>query len=101
VVKRVIPITAGSLELGEKPIPIMAKSLTLGVKPVPVAAESWNLGHRPVTIPPSPSLVVKLLLDTGKADPDSMDSDGRTPLWWATKYGFEAVVKLLRSSIAA
>jgi ankyrin repeat protein len=33
--------------------------------------------------------------DTGKADVDSKDSYGRTPLWWAARNGHEAVVKLL------
>jgi ankyrin repeat protein len=40
--------------------------------------------------------VVKLLLDTGKVDLDSKDTDsGRTPLSWAAKNGHEAVGKLL------
>ncbi len=39
--------------------------------------------------------VVKLLLATGKVDPDAKDSDGRTPLWTAASKGQEAVVKLL------
>jgi ankyrin repeat protein len=39
--------------------------------------------------------VVKLLLDTGKVDVDSKDSDGRTPVSWAAEHGHEAVVKLL------
>ena len=39
--------------------------------------------------------VVKLLLDTHKVDVDSKDSNGQTPLWWATKNGKTAVVKLL------
>ncbi|KAF7181194.1 hypothetical protein CNMCM7691_000323 [Aspergillus felis] len=39
---------------------------------------------------------VKLLLETGKVDVDSMDSEyGRTPLSWAAQNGREAVVKLL------
>ncbi|KAK5011575.1 hypothetical protein LTR28_012892 [Elasticomyces elasticus] len=39
--------------------------------------------------------VVKLLLDTGKAEADSKDQRGRTPLWRAAEEGHEAVVKLL------
>jgi hypothetical protein len=40
--------------------------------------------------------VVRLLLDTGKADIDSKDKDyGRTPLSWAAEGGHEAVVRLL------
>jgi ankyrin repeat protein len=39
--------------------------------------------------------VVKLLLDTGKVDVDSMDTYGQTPLSRAAKSGHEAVVKLL------
>ena len=39
--------------------------------------------------------VVKLLLETGKANADSKDKDGRTPLSWAAASGHEAVVKLL------
>src|ERR1700722_7725409 len=41
--------------------------------------------------------VVKLLLETGKADVDSKDryDGGRTPLWWAVERGYETVVKLL------
>ena len=42
--------------------------------------------------------VVKLLLDTGKADVGPKDIDGRTPLWWAARRGHKAVVKLLQSS---
>ena len=39
--------------------------------------------------------VVKLLLETGKADVDSKDKEyGRTPLSWAAENGHEAVVKL-------
>jgi ankyrin repeat protein len=41
--------------------------------------------------------VVKLLLATDRVDPDSKDSNGRTPLWWAAGNGHEAVVKLLES----
>jgi len=39
--------------------------------------------------------VVKLLLATGKADVDSKDNEGQTPLSWAALLGHEAVVKLL------
>ncbi|RYP17412.1 hypothetical protein DL765_004542 [Monosporascus sp. GIB2] len=40
--------------------------------------------------------IVKLLLITEKADPDSKDSEyGRTPLSWAAGNGHEAIVKLL------
>jgi ankyrin repeat protein len=39
--------------------------------------------------------VVKLLLDTGKVDIDSKDSDGWTPLRWAAYNGHEAVVMVL------
>ncbi|KAK3900881.1 ankyrin repeat-containing domain protein, partial [Staphylotrichum tortipilum] len=39
--------------------------------------------------------VVKVLLDTGKADVDSKDDAGRTPLSWAAGNGHEAVVKVL------
>ncbi|KAB5583091.1 Het-eN [Coniochaeta sp. 2T2.1] len=46
--------------------------------------------------------VVKLLLDTGKAeinskdiDINASDEDGRTPLSWAAEKGHEAIVKLL------
>ncbi|KAH7111407.1 ankyrin repeat-containing domain protein, partial [Dactylonectria macrodidyma] len=39
--------------------------------------------------------VVKLLLDTGKADVDTKDNDGRTPLLWAAETRHEAMVKLL------
>jgi len=45
--------------------------------------------------------VVKLLLATGKANVDSKDENGQTPLSWAAENGHEAVVKLLQSSIAA
>jgi len=42
--------------------------------------------------------VVKLLLETGKADIDSKDTrSGRTPLEWAAGNGHGAVVKLLES----
>ena len=39
--------------------------------------------------------VVKLLLETGKVDPDSRDEVGQTPLSWAARRGHEGVVKLL------
>ena len=39
--------------------------------------------------------VVKLLLETGKANPDLTDWSGRTPLSWAAENGHEVVVKLL------
>ncbi|KAJ6007878.1 Pfs NACHT and Ankyrin domain protein [Penicillium herquei] len=39
--------------------------------------------------------VVKLLLDTGNADVNVTDKDGRTPLLWAAQNGHEAVVELL------
>ena len=38
--------------------------------------------------------MVKLLLEKG-ADPNFDDEEGRTPLWWAAKNGYEAVVELL------
>jgi ankyrin repeat protein len=38
--------------------------------------------------------VVRLLLE-GKAEIESKDSDGRTPLSWAAANGHEAVVRLL------
>jgi ankyrin repeat protein len=42
--------------------------------------------------------VVKLLVDTGKADIDSKDKEyGLTPLSWAAQKGHEAVVRLLES----
>ena len=39
--------------------------------------------------------MVKLLLETGKADVDWKDEEGRTPLLWAVEGGHEAVVKRL------
>jgi len=39
-------------------------------------------------------VVVKLLLKKG-ADSESKDTDGRTPLSWASEEGHEVVVKLL------
>jgi ankyrin repeat protein len=39
--------------------------------------------------------VVKLLLETGKAEVDSKDVNGQTPLSKAAQGGHEAVVKLL------
>ncbi|KAF5635754.1 ACB 4-hydroxyacetophenone monooxygenase [Fusarium sp. NRRL 52700] len=39
--------------------------------------------------------VVKLLLGTGKVDPDGRDVDNQTPLWRAAKNGHATIVKLL------
>jgi hypothetical protein len=39
--------------------------------------------------------ILKLLIETSKADVDSKDSGGQTPLSWAAERGHEAVVKLL------
>ncbi|KAJ5932852.1 hypothetical protein N7516_007341 [Penicillium verrucosum] len=39
--------------------------------------------------------VVKMLLDTGKVDPDSKDKDGRSPLSWAAQNGDGTVVKMI------
>ena len=39
--------------------------------------------------------IVKLLIETGKADIDSKDSGGLTPLSWAAGRGHDAVIKLL------
>ncbi|OBT39451.1 hypothetical protein VE00_11019 [Pseudogymnoascus sp. WSF 3629] len=39
--------------------------------------------------------VLKLLLNTGKANADSKDKDGRTALSWAAGNGHEAIVRLL------
>ena len=39
--------------------------------------------------------MVKLLLETGKADVEWKDKDDRTPLSWAIEGGHEAVVELL------
>ncbi|KAL6885659.1 putative ankyrin repeat-containing protein [Trichoderma evansii] len=36
-----------------------------------------------------------LLLDSGKVEPDSRDSDGRTPLSQAASKGYESIVKML------
>ncbi|KAH8588560.1 ankyrin repeat-containing domain protein [Bisporella sp. PMI_857] len=41
------------------------------------------------------NVVMKLLLDTGKADVNSRDALGDTPLFWATKTGQSASVTLL------
>jgi ankyrin repeat protein len=43
------------------------------------------------------SRVEEPLFDTDKADPDTKDKYGRTPLWWAPREGHEAVVKLLNA----
>ncbi|OAA65130.1 Ankyrin repeat-containing domain protein [Akanthomyces lecanii RCEF 1005] len=45
--------------------------------------------------------VVKLLLDTGKANVDSKDSYGRTPLSWAAENGHDVIVKLLLDTAKA
>ncbi|KAF9775393.1 hypothetical protein IL306_006504 [Fusarium sp. DS 682] len=42
--------------------------------------------------------IVKLLLDSGKVDPDAKDKDGQTPLLQAAAHGHAAVVKLLLDS---
>ena len=40
---------------------------------------------------------VKLLLEQKDINPDKTDTEyGRTPLWWATKNGYEGIAKLLR-----
>ncbi|KAF5563133.1 ACB 4-hydroxyacetophenone monooxygenase [Fusarium phyllophilum] len=39
--------------------------------------------------------VVRLLLGTGKVDPDARDFDGQSPLWRAAKNGHTTIVKLL------
>lgn len=39
--------------------------------------------------------IISLLLDTGKADPDSRCREGRTPLSYAAEYGKSEVIKLL------
>lgn len=41
-------------------------------------------------------LLPYLLLDTGKVDIDARDTEyGQTPLWWATRNGHEAAMKML------
>ena len=40
--------------------------------------------------------VIQLLLDTGKADIDSVDADGQTPLSYALKRNNTGVVGLLK-----
>jgi ankyrin repeat protein len=45
-------------------------------------------------------LWVRLLLEA-KADINSKDEDGRTPLSWAAEKGYEAVVRLLKSFSAS
>ncbi|CAG8890062.1 unnamed protein product [Penicillium egyptiacum] len=49
---------------------------------------SWAAGNGHVT-------VVKLLLDTGKADASAKDKLGRTPLWLAAEKCYAPIVKLL------
>jgi len=39
--------------------------------------------------------VVELLLARDDVNPDKPDKDGKTPLWWASRWGDEVVVKLL------
>lgn len=39
--------------------------------------------------------IVKLLLEHPDIDVNAQDGDGRTPLWWATEEGHEAVMRLL------
>ena len=39
--------------------------------------------------------IVKLLLDTGKMEVNSKDTNSRTPLSWAAQYRYEAIAKLL------
>ncbi|KAI9776691.1 MAG: hypothetical protein M1839_009418 [Geoglossum umbratile] len=59
---------------------------------------SWMAGGRTPVLWAAESgreAVVKLLLETGKADVDSKDSWGRTPLSWAAGSGHKAVVKVL------
>ncbi|KAH8665516.1 ankyrin repeat-containing domain protein [Ilyonectria robusta] len=41
------------------------------------------------------TIIVELLLDTGKVNADAQNQWGLTPLSWATKQGHEAIVKLL------
>ncbi|RTE81415.1 hypothetical protein BHE90_004067 [Fusarium euwallaceae] len=40
--------------------------------------------------------VVRLLLEKGRVEVGAKDEEGRTPLWWATKNGHEAVMTLLQ-----
>ena len=42
--------------------------------------------------------MVKLLLASGRADPDSKDKHGQTPLSYVSKRKHEVVVKLLLAS---
>ena len=44
---------------------------------------------------------MELLLKTGNVDVDSKSKSGRTQLSWAAENGHGAMVKLLRSSLAA
>lgn len=39
--------------------------------------------------------VVRLLLERNEIDANPKDSNGRTPLMWAARFGYEAVVQLL------
>ena len=39
--------------------------------------------------------IVKMLIETGKVNADSKDSNGHTPLWWAVQCGREAIMKML------
>ena len=54
-----------------------------GRTPLSLAAEIGN------------EIVVRALLESGKAEVDSKDEKGRTPLLWAARNGHETVVKLL------
>jgi ankyrin repeat protein len=47
----------------------------------------------------SQTLVVKLLLETGKVEANSKDEYGQTPLSLAIGKGHDAIVKLLRKHI--
>jgi len=58
---------------------------------VPTLRDAWLLRAAEV----GQEKVVKLLLETGKADVNSKDKSGRTPLSWASERGHEDVVKVL------
>ena len=45
--------------------------------------------------------IVRLLLETGKADADLKDKDGWKLLWWAAERGHGAIVKLLLNKVNA